>query len=100
MAALVTLAAAGNSLLRGVQSLRYGRQVRRVDVPDDPIFIIGHWRTGTTMLHELLALDARHRCPSTYESLVAESLSAERALRPSLRPVHRCRAPARSTTCG
>jgi hypothetical protein len=69
MAALVTVAAAGNSLLRGVQSLRYGRQASRVAVPDDPIFIIGHWRTGTTMLHELLALDPGHRAPTTYESL-------------------------------
>jgi len=33
------------------------------------VFIIGHWRTGTTFLHELMALDPRHRCPTTYESL-------------------------------
>jgi hypothetical protein len=59
----ITLAAAVNSSLRGVQALVYGRRVRRTPVPDDPIFIIGHWRTGTTMLHELLALDPRHRCP-------------------------------------
>jgi omega-hydroxy-beta-dihydromenaquinone-9 sulfotransferase len=69
MAALITAAAAGNSLLRGVQALRYGRQASRIAVPDDPIFIVGHWRTGTTMLHELLALDERHRAPTTYESL-------------------------------
>ncbi len=69
MAALVAAAAAGNSLLRGVQWLRFGRDVRRVPLADDPIFIIGHWRTGTTMLHELLALDPRHRAPTTYESL-------------------------------
>jgi hypothetical protein len=69
MALWVAVAAAANSMLRGVQSLRYGRRIRRVAVPDDPIFIIGHWRTGTTMLHELLALDPRTRAPTTYESL-------------------------------
>jgi hypothetical protein len=69
MAGLVAAAAAGNSLLRAAQSLSFGRRVRQMVVPADPIFIIGHWRTGTTMLHELLALDPRHRCPSTYESL-------------------------------
>jgi hypothetical protein len=68
-AGVITLAAAGNSALRAVQAARYGRQVRAVAVPDDPVFIIGHWRTGTTMLHELLALDPRLRAPSTYESL-------------------------------
>jgi hypothetical protein len=69
LAALVTCAAAGNTALRGIQSLIYGRRVRQVVVPDDPIFIVGHWRTGTTMLHELLALDPAHRSPTTYESL-------------------------------
>ena len=33
---------------------------------DRPIFIIGHWRSGTTFLHELLCLDDRHIYPSTY----------------------------------
>ncbi|MEO8443198.1 MAG: sulfotransferase, partial [Betaproteobacteria bacterium] len=30
------------------------------------IFIIGHWRSGTTLLHELLCLDQRHAWPTTY----------------------------------
>lgn len=65
----ITLLAFLNSTLRWLQKLQYGRRVRQVTVPDDPIFIIGHWRSGTTMLHELLALDGRNRCPTTYESL-------------------------------
>ncbi|MDX1386039.1 MAG: sulfotransferase [bacterium] len=28
------------------------------------MFIIGHWRTGTTLLHELLSLDERHVYPT------------------------------------
>ena len=55
--------------MRGIQTLQYGRRIRKVTVPDDPIFIIGHWRSGTTMLHELMALDGNNRCPTTYESL-------------------------------
>ena len=35
----------------------------------DPIFIVGHWRTGTTLLHEFLILDDRHNYPTTYECL-------------------------------
>jgi hypothetical protein len=34
---------------------------------DPPIFIIGHWRSGTTFLHELLARDPALAAPSTYE---------------------------------
>jgi hypothetical protein len=58
-----------NSGLGWWQRVRYARRLRQVSVPDDPLFIIGHWRTGTTMLHELFALDWRNRCPTTYESL-------------------------------
>ena len=68
-ALLITLVAAGNSVLAGVQRLVFGRRLRGVPTPTDPVFIIGHWRSGTTMLHELLALDPRHRCPTTFESL-------------------------------
>jgi hypothetical protein len=44
--------------------------VDRIRLGDDPIFVIGHWRTGTTLLHELLALDPRLRAPTNYECLV------------------------------
>ncbi len=32
-----------------------------------PLFVLGHWRTGTTLLHELLTLDQRFACPTFYE---------------------------------
>src|SRR5205823_6071112 len=48
----------------------YRSALANVQVPDDPLFIIGHWRTGTTLLHELLALDPRLRAPTNYECLV------------------------------
>jgi Sulfotransferase family len=34
---------------------------------EPPIFIIGHWRTGTAFLHELLMLDERFTAPTTLE---------------------------------
>ena len=68
-ALLITVVAAGNTLSAWLQAIWFGRRVRAVTLPDDPIFILGHWRTGTTMLHELLGLDPRNRCPTTYECL-------------------------------
>jgi len=65
----ITLLSPVNTALRWWQALRFGRQAARVQIAPDPVFIIGHWRTGTTFLHELMALDPRHRCPTTYESL-------------------------------
>jgi hypothetical protein len=55
-----------NSLLNAVQQLFYGRRIAQVKL-DPPIFIIGHWRSGTTFLHELLARDPALAAPSTYE---------------------------------
>ncbi|MEM6713248.1 MAG: sulfotransferase [Pseudomonadota bacterium] len=37
------------------------------NLPQDPIFVIGHWRTGTTAMHELLLADPRHSSATTYQ---------------------------------
>jgi omega-hydroxy-beta-dihydromenaquinone-9 sulfotransferase len=58
-----------HTLLRGVQWLIYGRKVARTSIREAPIFIVGHWRTGTSLLHEILALDERHAFPTTYECM-------------------------------
>jgi omega-hydroxy-beta-dihydromenaquinone-9 sulfotransferase len=56
-----------NSLLAFSQNVILGRKIRRTEIKDDPIFVIGHWRSGTTLLHELLVLDPRHTYPNTYD---------------------------------
>ncbi len=76
-------AAAFNSVLRGCESLLWCQRLRAMELPTDPVFVLGHWRTGTTLLHELLALDPRHRAPTTYECLLpAHFLLTDRWLRP------------------
>jgi omega-hydroxy-beta-dihydromenaquinone-9 sulfotransferase len=59
-----------NSSLGFVQTVLYRSALARVRLPDDPVFIIGHWRTGTTLLHELLSLDPQMRSATNYECLV------------------------------
>ena len=54
-----------------VQRWRYGRQVDATPVAP-PIFIIGHWRSGTTYLHELMVLDDRFAFPTTYQCFAPE----------------------------
>ena len=43
--------------LAWLQSLLYGRALRQLELPSDPVIVIGHWRSGTTYLHQLLAAD-------------------------------------------
>lgn len=39
------------------QELLLRRRLRRLELPQDPVVIVGHWRSGTTLLHQLLAAD-------------------------------------------
>ena len=49
-----------NTLLAAVEHLLYGDAVHAQPLPADPVFIVGHPRTGTTLLHNLLAADGAH----------------------------------------
>ena len=58
-----------HSVLRLLQEVVHGTRPGRTPLAAPPIFIVGHWRTGTTLLHELLILDERHSFPDTYQCL-------------------------------
>ncbi|MEM7202243.1 MAG: sulfotransferase [Planctomycetota bacterium] len=45
------------------------RRRRRLGVDVRGVFVIGHWRTGTTLLHELLTCDPRNAYPTTWDCL-------------------------------
>jgi len=66
----IVLISLSNSLLAGLHRLIYGRRIEKTQLVDDPIFIIGHWRSGTTYLHELFVLDERLASPTTHECFV------------------------------
>jgi hypothetical protein len=66
LAAMISAASMVNSSLGVLQSLVFGLQIGRTRLDLAPIFVIGHWRTGTTLLHELLALDQNHTFPNNY----------------------------------
>jgi omega-hydroxy-beta-dihydromenaquinone-9 sulfotransferase len=49
-----------------VEKALFGRKIDRTPIDEAPIFVVGHWRSGTTMLHELLVLDPRHTFADTF----------------------------------
>jgi omega-hydroxy-beta-dihydromenaquinone-9 sulfotransferase len=59
----------GQMMLKFAQGALYRDQIDRTAIEHPPIFIIGHWRTGTTLLHEMMVLDPRHSYMNTYECL-------------------------------
>ncbi len=61
-----------STLFARVEQVRYGRKMAASDCPPDPIFIIGHWRTGTTYLHQLLNLHPGFHAPTLFEVAIPE----------------------------
>ena len=57
-AATITAQSLQNSAVAWHERRRYGPAVGGVAVPP-PVFVLGHWRGGTTHLHYLLAADDR-----------------------------------------
>lgn len=93
MAAAITFFSTFNSALHGLQELIYRRRVERTEIEHAPVFILGHWRSGTTWLHELLVLDPRLTFPTTYQCFGPNHfLLSEKFLVPVLNwvlPAHR-----------
>lgn len=54
LVAMMVLSAAARSPFRLWEAARFARLRRSRSPPEPPLFIIGHWRTGTTHLHGLM----------------------------------------------
>jgi len=63
----ITAFSAVNSAAALIDQLVYGGRVARIELVEPPIFILGHWRAGTTFLHELLIRDPAHTYATTYQ---------------------------------
>ncbi|HUO03999.1 MAG TPA: sulfotransferase [Candidatus Binataceae bacterium] len=78
------------SALATLQNRLYLPTLNRLELRP-PLFLVGHWRSGTTLLHELLALDDAFVAPSTYACFNPHHFlltrygapSAERVTRPT-----------------
>ena len=86
MALVATATSVFNSSLGAIQAILLGRKIAQTEIKHDPIFVIGHWRTGTTLVHELVALDPRHTYSDTYACFAPNHfLISAWLLRPFLR---------------
>lgn len=64
----VTLASPWNSLGRFLEERQYGAAIAQTTVEKDPIFLLGHWRSGTTHLHYLLCQDKQFAAPNNFQT--------------------------------
>lgn len=63
----VSVATPANDVLALLQACIHSRRIAKTTIEHPPLFILGHWRSGTTLLHELMVLDERFACPNTYQ---------------------------------
>ncbi len=67
MFGMITGCASMVSVLSMAQKIFRGRRIDETVIDQPPLFVLGHWRTGTTLLHELLGKDERFSFPTTYD---------------------------------
>ena len=58
--------------LRLAEWIRHGRRIARTQIDQPPIFIIGHWRSGTTHLHNLFSQDPALGWVTMYQALAPD----------------------------
>jgi len=64
---MITLASLMNSRGRNKEHKLFGSQIDEVEIKQSPIFILGHWRSGTTFLHSLMTVDKQFAYPTLFE---------------------------------
>jgi len=83
-AAFITLASLVNSAAAKAELILHSHRIEATEVTTPPIFILGHWRSGTTLLHNILSQDTHNFCfPNTYQVLNPSTfLTSERFIAP------------------
>jgi hypothetical protein len=86
-AAFVSLVSLATAPLRLYERRRHHDAVRRPALETPPVFVIGHWRSGTTHLHTLLCQDPRSGYVTTYQAIAPVLLFVgERTPKPTSPP--------------
>ena len=78
-AGVVTVASLVNSTVGAWEELRHRSRWEQLEVPA-PLFVLGHWRSGTTFLHHLVACDPGLAVPTVYETSFPHTFLTTQAL--------------------
>lgn len=70
--------------LNAWQSMRHHRYITNQNIGPDPVFIIGHWRSGTTHMHNLLSQDPQFDCLRMFQALAPDCSVSTQSWLPEL----------------
>lgn len=57
------------SLFAPIQERRYAKRLANQPLENDPVFILGHWRSGTTFMHNVFSCDKHFGYNTTYQTV-------------------------------
>jgi len=78
----------GTSLLEIIEKALYSKTIQNAHCPQNPIFIIGHWRSGTTFLHRIFNTLPGFKTPTMLEIGTPESfLVSKKVLSPVIKKI-------------
>jgi len=81
------------SLFAPLQERRYQKLLAKEPLQHDPLFILGHWRSGTTFVHNIFAQDPHFGFTTTYQTCFPHHMmSMQWLLKPCMKafiPSHR-----------
>lgn len=64
------------SVAAPLQERSYMKKLAKEPLQHDPVFILGHWRSGTTFVHNILAQDPRFGFTTTYQTVFPHYMMA------------------------
>jgi hypothetical protein len=83
--ALTTLVVLVRAPFQLWEDLVFARKPKRGTAKAPPLFILGHWRSGTTLLHNVLCQDPRAAYLTTYASVFPNNMASTWILKNFLR---------------
>ena len=67
------------------EKIKYDKSIKQTEIKHPPLFITGHWRSGTTYIHNMLSLDKTFGFCSTFTATVpGVFLGSEKIFKPVL----------------
>jgi len=63
----------------------FSKKVKEFEFKKPPLFILGHWRSGTTLLHNMLTKDPSAAFMTTYQSVFPNNLASKWLFRTFMR---------------
>ena len=83
-AAWITAFSLPSTVFGRIEDATWGRQLAGKDIDPVPLFVLGHWRSGTTHMHNLLGRDPQHTYSTVYQCVFPTSFLTTSSFVPAL----------------